>query len=419
MDTVQVLPAVNSGFSQSCIDKMNNYLTSRVILIDSTFYKEYLKLLENLSINDAKQLIHIYKRWNNQPLNFYYQSEDDILINLTTIVSSLQNPTYQLQELFKAKIQFLLPTDLHKWIENDLSAMLFFVAIISNSLTNKAFLGGEEFKSYFMNFIQFNVIQHIDGITKYTPIEFTNSFDLQYWMNEYEEYKRWYLSEITPESSYKWLKKCEDEQLDSLIANLSEKELLILKGIFYPQTKEDKIALLIASLNAISKMPKIECKKLSYDIMHPVTFRETTRAYARWYKGYLIFEEGLFDIEFDKDEYEGIGILANQCDFNLVPFDGYSNLRWNAGKYENSVIVGKYQDEVVLKERQYFINQLKNTARKKKARAIETISKEERTVSIMKKNMPKLEELAQSQNMTLNQLTNKLIEVEYESKNPD
>ena len=411
MNSVQVLPAVNYGFSQSCIDKMNNYFTSKVILIDSTFYKEYLNIIKSISVQDAKQLIHIYKFRLNQPVNFYYRSDEDILMELTTIVGEFQNPNYQLQELFKAKIQYMLPISLHQWIENDLSAMLFFVEKLPNSLTNKAFLGGEEFKSYFMNFIQFNVIQHMDGITTYTPIEFTNSFDLQYWMNEYEEYKRWYLSEITPESSYKWLKKCEDEQLDSLLDNLAQKKLLILHDVFYPQTSEDKVALLIASINCVPINETIRHKKLfpnepiQLTIENIQVFRVTT------YDGFFLFEEDIFKMNFDKEKYKGIG----------VPIDNNSltdNLELEAGCYE-AAMVGKLDKEIIMQGREYFINQLKNTVRKQKARAIEVVSKEERTVSIMKKNMPKLEELAQSQNMTLNQFTNKLIEVAYESKNSD
>ena len=411
MNSVQVLPAVNYGFSQSCIDKMNNYVTSKVILIDSTFYKEYLNFIKGMSVQDAKQLIYIYKFRLNQPVNFYYRSDEDILMELTTIVGELQNPNYQLQELFKAKIQYMLPISLHQWIENDLSAMLFFVEKALNSLTNKAFRGGEELKSYFMNFIQFNVIQHMDGLTTYTPIEFTNSFNLTRWIGEYEKYKKWYSSVITPKKSYKWLEKCEDEQLDSLLDNLAQKKLLILHDVFYPQTSEDKVALLIASINCVPINETICYKKLFPDEPIQLTIESKKFFKGKTYDGCFIFEEDIFNINFDKEKYKGIGLRTG----NYSPT---FELQLDAGYYDGAM-VGKLDKEIIMQGREYFINQLKNTVRKQKARAIEVVSKEERTVSILKKNMPKLEELAQAQKMTLNQLTNKLIEVAYESKNPD
>lgn len=411
MNSVQVLPAVNYGFSQGCIDKINNYLTSKVILIDSTFYKEYLNIIKSISVQDAKQLIYIYKFRLDKPVNFYYRSDEDILMELTTIVGELQNPNYQLQELFKAKIQYMLPISLHQWIENDLSAMLFFVEKLPNSLTNKAFIGGEELKSYFMNFIQFNVIKRNNEIISFTPIQFADSFDLTYWIGEYENYKKWYSSVITPKKSYKWLEKCEDEQLDSLLDNLAQKKLLILHDVFYPQTSEDKVALLIASINCVPINETIRYKKLFPDEPIQLTIENKKIFIGTTYDGFFMFEEDTFNINFDKEKYKGIGLLIG----NYSPT---FELTMDAGNYEGAR-VGKLDKEIITQGREYFINQLKNTVRKQKARAIEVVSKEERTVSILKKNMPKLEELAQSQKMTLNQLTNKLIEVAYESKNHD
>lgn len=187
--------------------------------------------------------------------------------------------------------------------------------------------------------------------------------------------------------------------------------MLILHDVFYPQTSEDKVALLIASINCIPINETTRYKKLFPDEPIKLTIKNKQFFIGTTYDGFFMFKENTFNINFDKEKYKGIGFLIN----NYSPT---FELTMDAGDYEGA-IVGKLDNGIIIQGREYFINQLKNTVRKQKARAVEVVSKEERTVSILKKNMPKLEELAQSQKMTLNQLTNKLIEVAYESKNPD
>lgn len=415
MYPVQVSPPNLGGFAPSTIERMNNYLISKTIDIDKEFYKYYLNILKSLTVNDAKQLIHIFNTKNHKSVSFDYHSEEDILINLTTIVYGSQNPTLLLQDMLRDKFQYRLPSHLHSWIENDLSAMLFFVASLPTTLTNKAFSGGEEFSHFFMNFIQFNVFQIVNAQINYCPIEFSGDFNLAYWIEQYETYKKWYLDHITPKKNYKWLEKCEDEQLDKLLDNLSEKKLRILEGIFYPQSKEDKIALIMASINRIEKVPITELQKIHDDVKHPLRFSEPYTLPVRFYHGYFILPMPE-NIELDREKYEGLGIPTTELypDYSLITEN--PSISFEAGTYESIVEVGKYENKIILQKREFFLNQLRETARKQKTRATETLAKEERTVTILKKNMPKLQELATSQNMTINQFTNKIIEVAYETK---
>lgn len=399
------------GFTTQAIDRLNDYLINKAIKIDSDFYKEYLNIIRKISIKDAKQLIHIYRSWANKPVNFDYQSEDDILIELTTIVSQLQNPTFQLQELFRAKIDYLLPPAIHQWLEDDLSAMLFFVQTMPTTLNSKACIGGDEFKTAFMNFIQFHVIQSNGWETSVFPITFMNEFDKLHWKNQFENYKKWYLSIVTPRKKFNWLDKCDDQQLDNLIDDLTKKGLIILQGVFYPKTKDDKISLIIASLNAILKDDVYQEEfvtsivQTSYDFSKDYYFLSPVGNYL------LLSQLDVSLLGLSKDEYFAIGLdlsYAHRTDIAI-----YIELEGQHQVYG----IPHTKKTLVREGRDTHITRLYNASRQKNDRKSKSIAKEERTVTILRKNMEKLEELAKSQSMTMNQFTNKLIEVAYDSKN--
>lgn len=416
MNLPQVLPPNSMGFSSVAINKINNHLVSKTIFIDEAFYKEYLNILNNISVDDAKRLIHIHKYLNKQSVDFAYYTEEDIITELTTIVSFLDSPSGQLRNLLSLKSQYSLPSNLHKWIENDLSAMLIFYKKIvfsapyNDSSANKSFAGGEEFKSHVINFLQFNVFKVIDNVTCLKEIEYHHDFDLPYWIGEYERYKTWYLNHITPKKNFDWLEKCKDEQLDKLIDNLDEKNLVILKGFFYPRTREDKIALITASINDIEPEEQYRFEKVNEEETIVISLEQKKEFKVRKYNGFFLFVDHDFNIEYDKEKYEGVGVPIK--DIKL-----YDNiLSMTAGDFKITKL-SKLEKKVSTFKREYYLNQLKNTARKQKERANEAISQEECTVKILKKNISKLEELAKSQNTNINKYTNKLIEISYESAN--
>lgn len=344
---------VNQGFSPQVLEKFNQHMIDRLLWTDNRFHKEFMRFIDNSSINDTKQIIHIYNRQYGKQVDFTYKSEYDILIELSTIVKSMAQPVEELQALFHDKINCLLPVDTHSWIMEDLDAILFFLhATPANPLNNRAFKGGREIIAAFENFIQFYVVDHgwNDGQVRCLPIEFANPLNKGYFLSCFEQYKKWYLGNITPRKEFKWLEKCSDSQLDSLIDNLERNNLRILKGVFHPVTTSDKISLIIASLNSILSLE-------------------------------------------DRDEWVYPDI--DKCQKLYREFSGHYTL--------------STPSKVVHKGRNSYIKQFYEASGQKRHRDSQSVSEEERTIKILKKNMPILEKLAKKARQSKDKFINDLI----------
>lgn len=170
--------SINQSFSPQTLERFNSKLADKILWIDDKFHKEFMRLIDNSSINDAKQIIYIHNKKAGMACNFDYKSEYDILLELQTIVCSMTNPTKYLLELFQIKSTHLLPVGTYSWIAEDLDAILYFLNIVPETpLTSRSFKGGKELISAFINFIQFHTIndRYADGFIRYAH-KFCNSF---------------------------------------------------------------------------------------------------------------------------------------------------------------------------------------------------------------------------------------------------
>lgn len=405
----------NQGFSPQIVERLNQHMMEKWLQIDNKFYKEFMKIVDNSSINDAKQIIHIYNCQLGKQVDFSYKSEYDILVELSTMVKSMTQPVEQLQALFHCKTDYLLPVGTHSWIVEDLDAILFFLnATSENLLKNMAFKGGREIIAAFENFIQFHVVDHgwNDGQFKCFPIEFMHPFNKKYFLYCFEQYKKWYLSHITPRKEFKWLEKCSDSQLDSLIDNLEKNNLRILKGTFHPVTMSDKISLIIASLNSVSPLedrnewvyPDInECHSFHREFSGCYTLSTPSQiSYQDWVlaneaASYMHKKEQLHELTAIHREGLSAEVLTG-IDTNLSIDLSRS--------YRTLVIPLK---KIVHKGRNSYIKQFYEASRQKRRRDSQSVSEEERTIKILKKNMPILEKLAKNAGQSKDKFINDLI----------
>lgn len=408
--------SINQSFSPQTLERFKSQLADKILWIDDKFHKEFMRLIDNSSINDAKQIIHIHNKKVGIACNFDYKSEYDILVELQTIVCSMTNPTKDLLELFQTKSTHLLPVGTYSWIAEDLDAILFFLnRMPGNPIVGRAFRGGKELISAFINFIQFHTIDNrcADGFIRYIPINFATPFDLEYYSLSFEEYKKWYLNHITPRKEFRWLEKCNDMQLDSLIENLEKNNLRILKGVFHPVTTQDKISLIISSLNSVRHLEDIH----QYSSSRPeecMVFQLPYKSQCElMYHGDWVvlknFDKNLLNENLNLESYAGVGIPAS-----LLPSD-----LLNAISTNGSITLGINTDtqlyaipsliKTTLKGRNSYFKQFYDASRQKRHRDSQSPSKEECSVKILKKNMPILEKLAQAEGLSKDKYINKLI----------
>jgi hypothetical protein len=102
--------------------------------VQREYWDDYLERLKNTSYAGAKQLLYIQCCFTNKPISFNYSNYNDILLELTSELNKYPSPQQHFDLLQQYRIQWLLPMDLHDWIKDDLSAMLYYTANLDNDL---------------------------------------------------------------------------------------------------------------------------------------------------------------------------------------------------------------------------------------------------------------------------------------------
>lgn len=407
---------------QRLSEQVKAHFLKTAIQFDKSFVREAIEFLQSISINDAKQLLFILKDIEDEYSDFRYLSDDDIFIYLTNIIRSINESTAKLRDAFTEKELRFLPTKIHDWMLADLSIMLFFVDHLQiKSMIENTFTNAEEFKNALTNFLLFYTIEYEEreGRYKIEHILDTDRYNRSFFITEYEDYKKWYLKYIEPKKSLKWLNACNEEQIDNVIESLKEKGILILEHVFCPTLIADKVSLIIASVNAIPHYGGygLTLPNDTQDIpiqlyLHDDEIQNVVKSYADYY----IIENGLqlvFDNLIDKNErinqydetkFVGIGISKQYC----------------KRKRENTVFLRRGSVTVhIVAKREYFrvkltrkdyIKLLKDSSRMKQYRASKSLSKDERKVTILKKNMALLEQLSKAKGMARDKFVNQLIE---------
>lgn len=381
----------HQNFSPEILEKFKSQYANMSIWIDDKFHKTFMRLIDNSSVNDAKQIIHIHNFINGRVIDFTYKSEYDILVELYTTVKSLADPIKDLEKLFQYKTEYLFPVDTHSWIMQDLDAILFFLNILFQfNASNQAYKGGEEIIASFQNFIQFNVI-HFDWnnfILHYQPIQFLNQFNKYVYFQQYEQYKKWYLEVTKPRKEFRWLEKCSDSQLDTLIDNLEKNNLRILKNIFHPVTESDKISLIIASLNSIlfqeDRVLLIDTPRNQQPVYHKLSGNyNLSILYNKLLCDWVIISKAdIYKPEHEVELYEYIAIPRKLIS---AEEDAKSQMGLSIQLNGDYPIHFIHREKTVVKGRNSYIKQFYEAARQKRHRDSQSVSKEECTIKILKK----------------------------------
>ena len=379
------------------------------------------------SIVDVKQLLFILNYFDGKDNDFRHLSDDDVLLYLTNIISSFDDPLPKLIEAFDKKELCFLPTKIHNWLIEDLSNVLYFAHDLQvPEIMNSAFVNGDEITKALSNFLLFNVIEYDEESDDYliNPITDILRRERRRFISQFEGYKKWYLKDIEPRDSYKWLYKLDEGRIDNIIADLKKKDVMILTDVFYPKSLEDKICLIIACLNNISKESIFEIVNQfdNVDIEQEVYINQNAFYNVVEYFDYYILEDSNKFLNYDEEKYQGLSILSdmyikllieNAVDrrLDICIDDEFKPLRiyLNENNYNLQLISKKTKKYSVL-GRDKFIPQVKNANRQQRKRDKEALLEEDRTINLSKKNWSILKKLSNAQNITMTKFINNLFE---------
>lgn len=391
------------------------------------YIKNVLDLINLNSIADVKQLLFILNYFDGKDNDFRHLSDDDVLLYLTNIISSFDDPLPKLIEAFDKKELCFLPTKIHNWLIEDLSNVLYFAHDLQvPEIMNSAFVNGDEITNALSNFLLFNVIEYDEESDDYliNPITDILRRERRRFISQFEGYKKWYLKDIEPRDSYKWLYKLDEGRIDNIIADLKKKDVMILTDVFYPKSLEDKICLIIACLNNISKESIFEIVNQfdNVDIEQEVYINQNAFYNVVEYFDYYILEDSNKFLNYDEEKYQGLSIpsdmylkllIENAVDrrLDICIDDEFKPLRiyLNENNYNLQLISKKTKKYSVL-GRDKFIPQVKNANRQQRKRDKEALLEEDRTINLSKKNWSILKKLSNAQNITMTKFINNLFE---------
>ena len=402
---------VNQNISLKSIQLINDHRIKQHLWQENAqkeYWDYYLEKLKNMSYAETKQLLYIQCCITNKPIIFNYSNYNDILLELTLELNKYPSPHQHFALLQQYRIQWLLPMDSHDWIKDDLSAMLYYTANLDNDLFFEgSFYGGDEFSKAFMDFIQlsyFNINPQNQRL-ELIKINFSEGYDKILAIKNFSTFRHRYLTNRLKPSKLKWLNDCSDEMLDKLLEDLDEDGNLILKDVFLPKTRDDKLCLIQASLNNLPIERLYIPMKIDSITTSICLLEGTYRVYIN--NGFISFVDD--QINFNRDLYHNPFFYDENY---LHQIEQYSDMSFPNIELEMT-FAEKTIPEIFKQNRQHYIDKYKNRVAVGKNRESRKRTLEDRTVEILQKNMPYLEEMAKVNRMSIKLLVNQWVEIEY------
>lgn len=216
--------------------------------------EEFYKSLNRLSAHDARSLLFIEnnllgKSWEN------LEYDDDDYKNL--LISHLQNwsmPVERYNFLIQCKTQNQVPEKYLEWFQNDLRCSLFLTSLVGHSLSAEAYKGRYELIDGITNLLRYDIISFNSNVN--TSLDYSEKISRGGdWRVSYLlSFKSTYLKGRTQDKELKWLDVSNHEQIEWAYDYLEKNKHIILKGVFFPETIEEKYELILASLDRLSNI---------------------------------------------------------------------------------------------------------------------------------------------------------------------
>ena len=214
---------------------------------------EFYKSLQKLSTADARSLLYISNSLlDKSSENIIY--DDDDYKNL--LIKQLENCTMPIERynfLIELKAKNILPENYLEWFKNDLRCSLFLMSLIQSAVSEYAYKGKKELITGISNLLRYHI--SILNCTSYNldyKDEILRDGD---WNTVFLlSIKSTYLKGRTENKELKWLDASNHEQIEWACDYLEKNKYTILKGVFFPETIEEKYELILASLDRLSNI---------------------------------------------------------------------------------------------------------------------------------------------------------------------
>lgn len=216
--------------------------------------EDFYKSLHSLSVHDAKSLLYLENVLTNKSSeNLEYDNNDyrNLLISRLKI---WQSPIDRYNFLIQRKAESQLPEKYLEWFKDDLRCALVLTSLISHLLSNEAYKGKEELINAITDFLRYNIV---DFNTSMNSSYFKKTIKSGDWKVSYLlPFKSAYLKKRIQDRDLKWLKSFDDEQVEwayNYLDSVKGKSIL-LQGIFFSETIEEKYELILAHLDMLSNI---------------------------------------------------------------------------------------------------------------------------------------------------------------------
>ena len=215
--------------------------------------EDFYKSLKKLSTGDARSLLYISNYLSNKSFENINYDDDDYKNLLIIQLKDWHTPIERYNFLIEFKAKNVLPEDYLEWFKNDLRCSLFLMSLIQNVVSNAAYKGGKVLTARTTNFLKYHiaVFNHHAADFGYREII---AADGDWKVKILLSVKATYLKGRTEDKELKWLDVSNHEQIEWACDYLEKNKYTILKGIFFPETIEEKYELILASLDRLSNI---------------------------------------------------------------------------------------------------------------------------------------------------------------------
>ena len=223
-----------------------------------SLYKVFFSIIENMSKDEARSLFLIRVFLLNGSWDLSHLPNNDYPALLAKNLRSCKFPLEVFNEIIYHKLNYCVPDTHLNWFKKDLRSALFVAFLASDQLRKNTFKGKVDLinnvtetlryeihifnRNYSKKLPEYSWYRDIHGDAKIAHVEFVKDL---------------YLKNRTTEKDISWIDPSNKKQIDWMHSCLAHKKFggIILERIFFPESTHDKYQQILASLDLLSNVP--------------------------------------------------------------------------------------------------------------------------------------------------------------------
>lgn len=223
----------------------------------NSLYKVFFSIIENMSKDEARSLFLIRVFLLNGSWDLSHLPNNDYPALLAKNLRSCKFPLEVFNEIIYHKLNYCVPDTHLNWFKKDLRSTLFVAFLASDQLHKNTFKGKVDLinnvtetlryeihifnRNYSKKLPEYSWYRDIHGDAKIAHIEFVKDL---------------YLKNRTAEKDLSWIDPSNKKQVDWIYSYLYDQRFdeIILKRIFFPESTNEKYQQILASLDLLSNV---------------------------------------------------------------------------------------------------------------------------------------------------------------------